>query len=236
MSQRAKYVVKALFLAIGYAIGLPIVISGVSGEVSLGMVLVGLAFCGLPFGISFYNYGKRNEDNASVVVYNMDDSGNYYRAGTWKKFAWALLGLVLGLVATPIMIISLIIKAITYVDDRYILKYMDKLLELLPEMKKENLYISLLCYRSNEEAVLNFINKYPENVQEIMSKIKGISEDTAVTFALTTSQKQQEFWSAFPKNVKEVLTEYPSIKVNEAVRGLMLPQKRKEKYFRNLSK
>ena len=83
---------------------------------------------------------------------------------------------------------------------------------------------------------MNFINKYPENVQEIMSKIKGISEDTAVTFALTTSQKQQEFWSAFPKNVKEVLTEYPSIKVNEAVRGLMLPQRRKEKYFRNLSK
>lgn len=110
---KGQHIRKAILLLIGYAIGLPIVIIGLAGEeISIFMLLVGLVFCGLPFGISFYAFGKRREDSESVAVYNVSEDGSYYRVGGWKKFLLALLGLVVGIAATPILAIYHLIKAI----------------------------------------------------------------------------------------------------------------------------
>lgn len=109
---KGQHIRKGILLLIGYAIGLPIVIVALTGEeMSIFMLLVGLVFCGLPFGISFYSFGKQREDSEEVAVYNVSDDGSYYRVGAWKKFLLAVLGLAIGLVATPVLAVYHFVKA-----------------------------------------------------------------------------------------------------------------------------
>ena len=84
---KGQHIRKAILLLIGYAIGLPIVIIGLAGEeISIFMLLVGLVFCGLPFGISFYAFGRRREDSESVAVYNVSEDGKSF---CWHCLVWS---------------------------------------------------------------------------------------------------------------------------------------------------
>ena len=224
-----KFILKAVFLTIGYAIGLPLPIVGITGG-NILILIVGLLCCGLPFGIAFYARGKKNEDSEAVAVYNVNSDGSYYRVGGWKKFALALLGLVCGLVATPVYIIYCIVKAVQlrprkdYVagegsrgpKDKPLIKcsqamydsYSQKLGDVIPELKK-NAPVLLMMSMATKSDMDRFFKEYPQNMNEVKTKISATSDAFCVAVMEPNARKQ--FLANYPNNVQAVKKNYPNV-------------------------
>lgn len=251
-----KFILKAVFLTIGYAIGLPLTIAGIAGG-SILMLVVGLVFCGLPFGIAFYARGKKNEDNEAVAVYNVNSDGSYYRVGGWKKFALALLGLVCGLVATPVYIIYCIVKAVKlrprkdYVagsnskgpQDKPLIKcseamynaYCKKLGDVVPELKK-NAPVLIMASMVTKSAMDTFFNEYPQNMNEVKTKIPNTSD--AFYVAVMERNARKQFLANYPNNVQAVKKNYPNVSEGSIITVITanMSDKEKEKMLKKYAK
>lgn len=241
-----KFIVKAVLLTIGYAIGLPMAILGLSGN--LLMLIIGLVFCGLPFGIAFYAKGKKNEDEEEVAVYNVNSDGSYYRVGGWKKFVLALLGLIFGVVATPIYIVYCIVKAVQlrpqkkyvagegsrgpkekpliHCGDAMYQAYSDKLGKCIPELAKSAPILVAESYASKSD-MDRFFREFPQNVNEVKVKIPKTS--TAVMVALMDDERRKKFWDEFPQNVQATRRKYPRASLDNIIWVLASNKSEKEK-------
>ena len=212
------YIVRAIIMTIFYILGILIIWSTYDNNFLL--MIVGFLFCGLPFAISFYKKGKRAEDNEEVAVYQVNDDGSYYRVGGWKKFVLSLIGLVLGVVLTPINVIYYIYRAIKAGTGA---SYEEKV-----AMAKELSALTGLSYNDCSMALMYSVKKsnyqafkagYPYSLSNIKMKCIGLTNYEILRLALIDEGARNAYLNQYPNVIKSIKSHYPYVTDYDIIRA-----------------
>lgn len=220
-----RLIARAIIMLVFWAIGLPLIIFGITSNIAI--LFVGLCFCGLPFGIAFYAIGKRREDNESVAVYNVSSDGSYYRVGGWKKFLLAVLGMALGVVATPVMAIYYFVYA-SKGSEAEITNYCKmRLSEIRGLSEKDIIIAASMIAKPKKDTIDSFMREYPKNVEEVNTMLPDLPLST-ICFGLlkSSAERKKQFFENFPVNVENIKKKYPGLSVNQIFLLLMSPEER----------
>lgn len=227
--ERKKLIIKGIFKLIGYLIGLMLFIPGCIAGI-IPAIAVGLVLVGVQYGISFYKRGKRNEDNEAVAVYRVNSDGSYYRQGGWKKFVLALIGCLLGIILTPIDIIKTFKAACPRNgnifgphgfglsdDDVTLDSYYKKLSKCIPSITRTDAGFFMLWTNITKKDMKMLIKGYPQNVDEVVSKVGSVDNVTCLAIASLKSDERKKFLENYPSNVESVEAKYPTLLRHEIV-------------------
>ena len=201
------YIVRAVTMSIFYIIGIIFFFIGI--DTNFLLTIIGLLCCGMPFAISFYKKGKKAEDNEEVAVYQVNDDGSYYRVGGWKKFVLSLIGLVLGLILTPINIIYYIYRAIkigqetSYSD----MTDMARKLNVLTNIPY-NTCVMAIAEGVKESNFQTFKAGYPQNYDDLKVKCYGMEERDVLRLALIDANARNEFLKDYPTKINKYKEQY----------------------------
>ena len=201
------YIIRAVIMSFFYILGIIAIALSIEDEIFL-MTVIGLLMCGLPFAISFYGIGKKKEDNEDVAVYQVNDDGSYYRVGGWKKFVLSLIGLVLGLVLTPINVIFYIVMAIKGGANANFDQYVQNSKEL---KRVTGIDCSLAALNAKTKDVRAFIQGYPTIFNNMKKRYTTLSDADIIQLGVSGFKTLDNFKVDYPTRFNEIKRKYPNL-------------------------